>query len=352
MWAARPSVAQTLAARASAARPWVARPWVGPTWAIVVAGYLLGVAVGDRYEPRRELLTFASFRPGAPPTLIVPLTSWELAWDGRVPPATAPWGETQTPVSEPLWRGGRPVLYKPFSTPTGSSERFVAWQIARAAAAVYGAPLDPEELRSRYLTTDGGGQVALSTPSLSLARDHPALRPVERGPLMPVVMLLVGVPWALLLALALRLYRPGVTARARLAGLVAIPAGIMAVHIVGVALAMSHVLDYDGLSATVVILTRRLGAALSGGAWGLWVVALAVLAMIWWWVAGQFARIEFAPAPRRQREAAELAAIRSHPAVQALLDAFPQAKIADVRRTAAGASDGVAGDANDESQAI
>ncbi|HMN38669.1 MAG TPA: DNA polymerase III subunit gamma/tau [Hyphomicrobium sp.] len=55
---------------------------------------------------------------------------------------------------------------------------------------------------------------------------------------------------------------------------------------------------------------------------------------------------------RRQREAAELAAIRSHPAVQALLDAFPQAKIADVRRTAAGASDGVAGDANDESQAI
>lgn len=278
--------------------------WVGPTWAVVVAGYLLGVAVGDRYEPRRELLMFASFRPGAPPTLLVPLTSWELAWDGQVPPATAPWGETQTPVSQPLWRGGRPVFYKPFSTPAGSSERFVAWQIARAAAAVYGASLDPEELRSRYLATDGGGQVTLSTPSLSLVRDHPALRPVARGPLMPLVMLLVGVPWALLLALALRLHRPGVTARARRIGLVGIPAGIMAVHVAGVALAMSHVLDYDGLSATVVILTRRLGAALPGGAWGLWVAALAVLAMVWWWVAGQFARIEFAPSPRRQREAA------------------------------------------------
>lgn len=278
--------------------------WVGPTWAVVVAGYLLGVAVGDRYEPRRELLMFASFRPGAPPTLLVPRTSWELAWDGRVPPATAPWGETQTPVSEPLWRGGRPVLYKPFSTPAGSSERFVAWQIARAAAAVYGASLDPEELRSRYLTTDGSGQVTLSTPSLSLVRDHPALRPVARGPLMPLVMLLVGVPWALLLALALRLHRPGVTARARRIGLVGIPAGIMAVHVAGVALAMSHVLDYDGLSAAIVILAHRLGGAWPGGAWGLWSATLAVLAALWWWVAGQFARIEFAPAPRRQREAA------------------------------------------------
>lgn len=278
--------------------------WVGPTWAVVAAGYLLGVAVGDRYEARRELLAFGSFRPGVAPTLLVPLTNWELAWDGQVPPVTAPWGETQQPASQPLWRGGRPVLYKPFSTPSGSSERFVAWQIARAAEAIYGASLDPEELRSRYLTTDGGGRVILSAPSLSLARDHPALRPVDRGPLMPLVMLLVGAPWALLLALALRLHRPGVTARARRIGLVAIPAGIMAVHAAGVALAMSHVLDYDGLSAAIVILARRLGGAWPGGAWGLWIAALAVLAALWWWVAGQFAGIEFAPAPRRAREAA------------------------------------------------
>ena len=37
---------------------------------------------------------------------------------------------------------------------------------------------------------------------------------------------------------------------------------------------------------------------------------------------------------RRAREAAELAAIKSHPAVKAVLDAFPDAKIADVRRMA------------------
>jgi DNA polymerase-3 subunit gamma/tau len=37
-------------------------------------------------------------------------------------------------------------------------------------------------------------------------------------------------------------------------------------------------------------------------------------------------------AVRRQREAAELAAIKGHPAVQAVLDVFPDAKIAEVRR--------------------
>ncbi len=39
-------------------------------------------------------------------------------------------------------------------------------------------------------------------------------------------------------------------------------------------------------------------------------------------------------AVRRQREAAELAAIKGHPAVQAVLDVFPDAKIAEVRRMA------------------
>ena len=49
---------------------------------------------------------------------------------------------------------------------------------------------------------------------------------------------------------------------------------------------------------------------------------------------------------RRQREAAELAAIKSHPAVQAVLDVFPDAKIAEVRRMA-----GIDIDSDDESKA-
>ena len=49
---------------------------------------------------------------------------------------------------------------------------------------------------------------------------------------------------------------------------------------------------------------------------------------------------------RRQREAAELAAVRSHPSVQAVLDLFPDAKIAEVRRMA-----GSAPDSDEESKA-
>ncbi|MGE0055649.1 MAG: DNA polymerase III subunit gamma/tau [Hyphomicrobium sp.] len=54
-------------------------------------------------------------------------------------------------------------------------------------------------------------------------------------------------------------------------------------------------------------------------------------------------------AVRRQREEVELAAIKSHPAVRAFLEAFPDAKIADVRRLAGGGASGES-DADDESQ--
>ncbi len=44
-------------------------------------------------------------------------------------------------------------------------------------------------------------------------------------------------------------------------------------------------------------------------------------------------------AVRRERDAAELAALKSHPAVKAVLDAFPDAKIAEIRRIAGGDSE-------------
>jgi len=59
-------------------------------------------------------------------------------------------------------------------------------------------------------------------------------------------------------------------------------------------------------------------------------------------------------AVRREREAVELAAIKGHPAVRALLEAFPDAKIAEVRRMAGSGLDGAPGDgeADDESKAV
>ena len=42
-----------------------------------------------------------------------------------------------------------------------------------------------------------------------------------------------------------------------------------------------------------------------------------------------------AGAVRREAEAAELEALKSHPAVKALLEVFPEAKIAEIRRLTA-----------------
>ncbi len=44
-------------------------------------------------------------------------------------------------------------------------------------------------------------------------------------------------------------------------------------------------------------------------------------------------------AVRREREAAELQALKSHPAVKAVLDVFPDARIAEIRRIAGGESE-------------
>ncbi|MES1179590.1 MAG: DNA polymerase III subunit gamma/tau, partial [Hyphomicrobium sp.] len=50
---------------------------------------------------------------------------------------------------------------------------------------------------------------------------------------------------------------------------------------------------------------------------------------------------------RREREAAELESLKAHPAVRAVLDAFPDAKIAEVRRIA-----GRETDTDSESEAV
>jgi DNA polymerase-3 subunit gamma/tau len=50
---------------------------------------------------------------------------------------------------------------------------------------------------------------------------------------------------------------------------------------------------------------------------------------------------------RRERDAAELESLKTHPAVRAVLEAFPDAKIAEVRRIA-----GRETDTDSESEAV
>ena len=81
--------------------------------------------------------------------LEVPWEYLEIAPDGAAPTVTAPWGESLTPATDPLWRGRRPALYDPYEVTAESSPGFIEFQIRRAVAAVYGVPL-----RSNTSSTD------------------------------------------------------------------------------------------------------------------------------------------------------------------------------------------------------
>jgi len=75
----------------------------------------------------------------------------EVAWDGRPPAVTAPWGETHTPRPLPLVEGRAFALYDPFEVGPDSSPAFLAWQVDRAVLAVHGVKGLPSESRSRTM---------------------------------------------------------------------------------------------------------------------------------------------------------------------------------------------------------
>jgi len=101
------------------------------------------------------------------PLLRVPGEFCRIAWDGRPPDITAPWGESHAALNFPVFKGSRAVVYSPFHTPEGCSQDFAAWQIGRAVEAVYGKSLPLGEVKERYLA--GGG--------IDMRQDHAEWRP-------------------------------------------------------------------------------------------------------------------------------------------------------------------------------
>jgi len=81
--------------------------------------------------------------------LHVPPEFWERAPNGEAELVTAPWGESHRPEVKRLVAGWSMAVYNPYTWGEKSSDRFAAWQVARARAAVYGEP-DPAELASAW----------------------------------------------------------------------------------------------------------------------------------------------------------------------------------------------------------
>jgi hypothetical protein len=85
----------------------------------------------------------------------------------------------------------------------------VALQASRAAEKVYGTSIPAAEIERLYLETRPDGTVVGRAGSLPLRAERPDLSP-RTGPIAAVLLLLVGVPWMLLVALLLRAHRAGI----------------------------------------------------------------------------------------------------------------------------------------------
>jgi len=246
-----------------------------PSTMIFLAAYGAGVLAVSWLAPRTEMVDFRKYDEGW--TLTAPLRVYRVAWDGNAPQVGSPWGESHPADGAALIRGTRPTLFNPYSAPPGSSARFVALQASRAAEAVYGVSIPPEEIERRYLETGPDGAVSGRGESLPLRAERPGLS-TRSGPITMVLFLLVGVPWTLLVALLLRAYRAGMREWMRQSIVWGSLGVLLAIWLVETLGMMTGLTEPWLVRAAAEIPTFRLGGTTAGTAAVVGIAALGFLA--------------------------------------------------------------------------
>lgn len=228
----------------------------------------------------------------------VPMWARHIDWDGNPPAIRHATGEAHVPRGLPLWRGARVVVYSPYDTPAGSSLDYVAEQLSRATAVLYGKVIPAPELAARYLELGLDGRVAPKPGGLRLLADYPDLRSRSAGPLMPLFVALVAVPWLLLTAGLFRTYRPDIgPARGQqfVWGIIGL---FVVVTVILAALVIRHVVQPWASRAVLGIAAQHLGG-LPAGVAAVWLGALVLLGLGYALVAQQFRRMEVPTRPLR-----------------------------------------------------
>lgn len=268
-----------------------------PLTLVLVASYGAGAFVAAWFGAPAEYVNFVMDAESGRFAVSVPLRVHEVAWDGRVPEVTSPWGESHPAERLSLFRGSRALLWNPFSAPEGSSPRFTALQISRAVQAVYGASIAPETIEARWIETLSDGTVVGRGPSLSIRSENPGLLP-RSGPLFPMILALAVTPWLLASALLFRAYRAEIRDRVRVSiywgGLVVIISVFLSQ---AVALVTGFARPWLA-RALVEIPAWKLG----GGAVGIasaWIAAGVVMAAAYRLAEAQFLRMEIPLRPAK-----------------------------------------------------
>jgi hypothetical protein len=163
--------------------------------------------------------------------------------------------------------------------------------------AVYDVSIPPETIQRRYLTTDEDGKVVPREKGLTLRTDYPDLK-ARVGPMFPVLVTLVSVPWLLLVALLLRAYRPGVREWVRQTIVWGSLGGLLVMWLWISLAAVFDAMQPWALRAVVEIPVFRMGQTAAANI-GVWVAALALLAGSYGIVDSRFQRMEITTRPSR-----------------------------------------------------
>jgi len=269
-----------------------------PVLAVTMLSYAVGIAVGKGSAPTENLLFYGGKRYDRSLDVRVPLEFWKIGWNGEPAPVSneccdkpyAAW-------STPLFEGSGIVIYCPYHVPPGSPPSFVAEQLSRAAEEVFGARIDPKEIEERHFVAGPGGEMRMRGVTINIGKDYPHLKARNWIGILPVVALLVGIPWFLIAALTFQLFSGGRNGRV----LQVVLGVVVTVWILFIIFVSSSGLTAEWkIGAFAWILLRGVAGGMPGGAGTLWLLTVLLLALGYLLSWNRFVRVE-APIKRSGR---------------------------------------------------
>jgi hypothetical protein len=261
-----------------------------PSLLALAAGYAGGQWWASGKLVTEETIAFVNDEKGY--GLKVPPRCFELVKSDEAPVITSPWGESHQAESVVAWKGQPWLFYKPFSTPEGASEQFVAWQISQVVQRVFGEFLSPEEISERYLETGSDGRVLVGADGLSLKSDHPQWRELSGGPVFPLFAGPVVILYLLVLALLFRLQRRPVSVKRQRVAFWGVMILLLVLHIGWMAGFVSGMSDDWIVSGIILGGIQRLAMAGSGTGVAAYAVVSVLVVFAWSLALRQFRRLE------------------------------------------------------------
>ncbi len=251
----------------------------------LVVMYLVGTGIGVLiHETRARPMLLV--RVGGD-ELEIPYEFREIATDGRVPEVTAPWGERHRPEGARVLPWSDTVVYTPYAFDADATDRFRAWQVDRAVAAVHD---DPPPDAARY-----SGAAAAALDSTCCGYDLEASRGRD-SPLRAKTIALVVVLFALLETPLMLLSTLSYDRRALewIRGKAATIGAIFPIAVLGALLCVSAFSDTRlwAQAAWATIRLRRLAEALPLGATECWLLAAGALGLAYLVLQERFVRLE------------------------------------------------------------